>query len=114
MPTVFRYLFPPVFIAVWNWLVSYVHRNRDFSQLALGLPRGFGKTMLMKIFILYCILFTKKQFILIICGTQGKAINIITDVTSMLNESNILRVFGDWKMGAETDKQELKRFGFKI
>jgi len=113
MPTVFKYFFPPVFQAIWNWLVSYVHRTRDFSQLAIGLPRGFGKTMLIKIFILYVILFTKKQFILIICGTQTKANNIISDIMGMLNESNIKKVFGDWKLGAESDRQDLKRFGFR-
>lgn len=113
MPTIFRYLFPPVFKAIWNWLLSYVNKTRDFSQLAIGLPRGFGKTMLMKIFILYVILFTSKKFILIICGTQTKANNIITDIMSMLSESNVKRVFGDWKLGAETDRQDLKRFGFR-
>lgn len=113
MPVVFRYLFPPVFKSIWMWLLSYVHRARDFSQLAIGLPRGFGKTMLMKIFILYCVLFTKKKFILIICGTQTKANNIISDIMSMLGESNVKKVFGDWKLGAETDRQDLKRFGFR-
>ena len=113
MPTVFRYLFPPVFKSIWNWLLSYVTKTRDFSQLAIGLPRGFGKTMLMKIFILYVILFTTKKFILIICGTQTKANNIITDIMSMLSETNVKRVFGDWKLGAETDRQDLKRFGFR-
>lgn len=113
LPTVFKYFFPPVFISIWNWLLSYVHKARDFSQLAIGLPRGFGKTMLIKIFVLYCILFTKKQFILIICGTQRKANNIIADVEGMLNESNIRRVFGDWKLGIITDREDLKRFGFR-
>jgi len=113
MPTIFRYLFPPVFKAIWDWLLSYVNKTRDFSQLAIGLPRGFGKTMLMKIFILYVILFTHKKFILIICGTQTKANNIITDIMSMLSESNVKKVFGDWKLGAETDRQDLKRFGFR-
>lgn len=113
MPTVFRYLFPAVFKSVWTWLLSYIHKTRDFSQLAIGLPRGFGKTMLIKIFIIYIILFTKKQFILIICGTQTKANNIITDIMSMLSERNVQRVFGDWKLGVETDRQDLKRFGFR-
>ena len=113
MPVVFRYLFPSVFKSIWNWLLSYVSRARDFSQLAIGLPRGFGKTMLIKIFVLYCVLFTKKKFILIICGTQTKANNIISDIMSMLGEQNIKKVFGDWKLGAETDRQDLKRFGFR-
>jgi hypothetical protein len=113
MPTVFKYLFPSVFKSIWTWLISYVVKVRDFSQLAIGLPRGFGKTMVIKLFVCYCILFTKKKFILIICGTQTKANNIITDIMSMLSERNILNVFGDWKLGTETDRQDLKRFGFR-
>lgn len=113
MPLVFKYLFPVVFKSIWSWLLSYVNRTRDFSQLAIGLPRGFGKTMLIKIFILYVILFTKKKFILIVAGTQGKANNIISDIISMLGERNVKSVFGDWKLGAETDRQDLKRFGFR-
>jgi len=113
MPTVFKYFFPPVFLGIWKWLLSYVHKVRDFSQLAIGLPRGFGKTMLIKIFILYCILFTKRKFILVNCGTVGKSINIISDVMSMLSERNIVQTFGNWKTGVITDRQELKRFGFR-
>lgn len=113
MPLVFKYLFPTVFKAVWQWLITYVSKSRDFSQLALGLPRGFGKTMLMKLFILYCVLFTQKKFILIVCETAQKAINILSDITDTLEEPNIKRVFGDWKLGIETDTQALKKFGFR-
>lgn len=113
MPLVFRYLFPDTFKSIWNWLVESVHKKRDFSQLAIGLPRAFGKTMLIKIFIIYTILFTDKKFILIICGTATKANNIITDVISMLSERNIITTFGSWQMGAETNRQDLKRFGFR-
>lgn len=113
MPTVYQYVFPPVFLAVWTWLISYVHKTRDFSQLALGLPRGFGKTMLMKLFVLYCILFTQKKFILVLCENQTKANNIIADTMDMLEEQNIKKVFGDWRVGIETDRQDLKKFGFR-
>jgi hypothetical protein len=113
LPVVFKYLFPSIFKSIWSWLVDNVHKGRDFSQLAIGLPRGFGKTMLIKIFVVYTILFTKKQFILIICGTQTKANNIISDVIGMLNEANVKRVFGDWKLGATVDRQDLKKFGFR-
>lgn len=113
LPTVFKYNFPPVFQQIWSWLLSYVIKTRDFSQLAIGLPRGFGKTMLIKIFILFTILFTKKKFILVICGTQTKANNIIADVIGMLDEPNIKKIFGDWAIGAITDRQDLKKFGFR-
>ena len=113
VPTVYQYAFPPVFLAVWSWLLSFVHKKRDFSQLALGLPRGFGKTMLMKLFLLYCILFTEKKFLLVLAENQTKASNIIADVVDMLNEPNIVNTFGDWKLGLETDRLDLKKFGFR-
>ena len=113
IPTVYQYAFPPVFLAVWDWLVEYVHKQRDFSQLALGLPRGFGKTMIIKLFVLYTILFTGKKFVLILCENQTKANNIIADVSDMLNEGNIRNTFGDWRLGIETDRLDLKKFGFR-
>jgi len=113
MPATYQYEFPPVFLTVWSWLLDYSHKVRDFSQLALGLPRGFGKTMLMKLFVLYCILFTNKKFILVLCENQTKANNIVADVMDMLNEENIKKTFGDWRLGIETDRQDLKKFGFR-
>ena len=113
MPLVFEFCFPPVFQAVWRWLLSYSHEPRIFPQLALGLPRGFGKTTLIKIYIIYCVLFTNKKFILIIAATQKLADNILADVADMLNEPNIKRAFGDWTLGIEKDTQALKKFGFR-
>lgn len=113
MPTIYEYAFPPVYLAVWDWLLTYAHKQRDFSQLALGLPRGFSKTTLMKLFILYCILFTDKRFILVIGESGPKAIAIIADIMDMLAEPNIVATFGDYRLGIEIDRQELKKFGFR-
>lgn len=113
MPLIYEYSFPPVFLAVWAWLREYVHKVRDFSQLALGLPRGFGKTALMKLFLLYVILFTDRKFILVLAENQTKANNIVADVCDMLAEDNIRRAFGDYRIGLETDRQDLKKFGFR-
>jgi hypothetical protein len=113
LPLVFKFLFPDIFKQIWQWLTDTTHKVRDFSQLAIGLPRGFGKTMLIKIFVLYVIIFTKKQFILIICGTQTKANNVVSDITSMLQERNIKSVFGDWQVGLIKDTEGLKRFGYR-
>lgn len=112
-PTVYKYSFPDVLLAVWQFLCTYVNKTRDFSQLALGLPRGFAKTMLIKLFILFSILFTTKKFILVLCENSSKAKNILADVADMLSEPNIRAVFGDWRVGIETDTQELKKFGFR-
>ena len=112
-PTTYRYTFPPVLLAVWSLLIEKVVLQRDFSQIALGLPRGIGKTMLMKLFILHCVLFTDKRFIIIIAATATLAENILSDVDAMLSEPNIKKIFGDWELGKEQDTQSVKRFGFR-
>ena len=99
MPLIFEFCFPSVFKSVWAWLLDFIHKPRSFPQLALGLPRGFGKTTLIKIFLAYCILFTNKKFILIVAANAKLAENILADVVDMLEESNIRRAFGDWKLG---------------
>lgn len=112
-PLVFKYCFPPVFVAVWNWLLDFVSKPRTFPQLALGLPRGFGKTTVIKLFVLYCILFTNKKFILIISHTASLAENIVHDIAAFLDEPNVKKIFGDWTLGRTKDTQEEKHFGFR-
>lgn len=114
MPLVFTFCFPSVFKeGVWPWLLEFVRQNRTFPQLALGLPRGFAKSTLMKLFLVYCILFTDRKFLLVVAATAKLAENILSDVIDMLEEPNIRAVFGDWKLGVEKDTQSLKKFGFR-
>jgi len=113
MPDIFKYSFPLVFTGIWQWLTELSGKVRDFSQIALGLPRGFSKTTVLKLFILWCILFTKKSFILYIAGTQTKANDVIGDITDMLDEPNIKAVFGDWRVGLVIDRADFKLFGFR-
>jgi len=113
IPDHFKYFFPPIFISVWLWLIHWVTQIRSFPKLALGLPRGFGKTTVVKLFMLFCILFTKKKFILIISASSDLAENILADVADMLDNDNIKKVFGDWRLGMEKDTQALKKFGFR-
>lgn len=113
MPDIFKYMLPPMYIAAWDWLVENVQKGRTFPQLALGLPRGFAKTTLLKLFILYTILYTNKKFILIVNAIEKLAINSLSDICDMLNEPNIIGTFGNWKLGIETDRQDLKKFSFR-
>lgn len=112
-PLVFKFCFPPVFIKLWEWLLSEIAKPRWFPQIAIGLPRGFGKTTVIKLFVLYCILFTNKKFILIISHTASLAENIVHDIAAFLDEPNIKRVFGDWTLGRTKDTQDEKHFGFR-
>jgi len=113
MPDIFKYFWPPLYISAWNWLLSFVNKERDFSQLVLGLPRGFAKTTFVKLFLLYVILYTKKKFILVMSENQGKADNIVADVISMLTNINVRRAFGDWRLSVEKDTQQIKKFVYR-
>jgi hypothetical protein len=107
------FLFPPMFVAIWQFLKSKVHLARDFSQLAIGIPRGFAKTTVIKLWIVYCILFTTRRFVLVISSSEDHAINIIKDACEMLSSSNIISLFGDWKINKERDQANCKIFRFR-
>lgn len=114
MPDVYKYPFPPIYTqGVWPLILTYLRKTRDFTQLALGLPRGFGKTLVVKLIILYAILYTQKRFILCISETEDKAISIISDVMDMLSEDNIKATFGDWSLGKQSDNSRKKVFSFR-
>ena len=112
MPDVMEFPYPPTYLAIWEWVTRHFHKVRDFSKLALGMPRGFAKTTVVKLLILYAILFTQKRFILIISNTEQHAKNIIADVVTFLDEPNIKKIFGDALKEMSIDKQELKIFSF--
>jgi hypothetical protein len=113
LPDVFRFNFPPIFLAVWQMLTEAASRKAGQDRLAIGLPRGFGKTLVLKLFVLWCILFTDRKFILVVCNTASLAENFIADVVDTLNSSNIVRVFGNWQLAVEKDTQPLKKFSFR-
>lgn len=113
LPEVYKYAFPTLYKAMWQWMCMKIALGRDFSQLAIGLPRGFAKTLLIKLFIVYTIIFTRRQFIMVISENEEKAVSILSDVADMLSEPNIRATFGDWKIGITTDQKGKKVFGFR-
>lgn len=113
LPEVYKYAFPPIYRAMWVWMCEQIKKGRDFSQLAIGLPRGFAKTLLIKLFIVYTILFTSRQFIIVISENEDKAVSILSDVADMLDEPNIKRTFGDWNLGLSTNQKAKKVFGYR-
>ena len=113
LPEVYRFPFPPILLAIWQLLTTAVGKDSGQEKLAVGLPRGFAKTLLLKLFVIYCILFTNRRFILVICNTATLAENFIADIVDTLSSPNIVRIFGDWRLGLEKDTQELKKFTFK-
>jgi hypothetical protein len=113
IPDIYKYPHPPVLIAAWQLITRAAREKQKFTQLALGIPRGHGKTTFIKLFILWCILFTDKKFILIIAATADRAQDILSDIEGMLDERNIKSVFGDWTIGVEKNAYEVKKFSYR-
>jgi hypothetical protein len=104
--------FPGFYHQMWGMLQIVFGNVRDFSKYAIGFPRGHAKTLWIKLLIVYAILFTKKQFILVVGASASRAQNIIADVQDILDSHNIQATFGNWRAGIEKDTQDLKKFYF--
>lgn len=113
LPEIFVHLFPSVFLALWQWITANLQIERGFQKLAIGLPRGFGKTIFLKLIVVYTILFTNRKFILVVCNTQELAQNFISDVIDVLDSDNIRAIFGNWRTTLEKDTLHLKKFSFR-
>lgn len=113
IPDIFKVEFPPVLLAAWQLVTQSAEEIRSFTQIALGIPRGHGKTTFIKLFILWCVIYTDKKFILIIAATSERAQDILADVEIMLNEMNIRKVFGDWNTGLEKNTEAVKKFAYR-
>lgn len=113
MPDTCTLLYPPMFKALWQLLREAVDKPGGFDRLAIGLPRGFTKTTVLKLFVVYCILFTDRNFILIVCKSAKHAINFIADVVTILDDPNIKATFGDWRGNVAKDTQDLLNFRYR-
>ena len=113
LPEVYKYAFPDLYLQLWNLVTSTFYKKRDFSRYALGLPRGFAKTLVVKLLILYSILYTPKRFILVLCENEEKGKSILADVEDMLSEPNIKAVYGDWTAAQESNTLIRKKFAFR-
>lgn len=112
-PEKMLFLFPHYFMVIWELWKSKLHLFRDFSKIAIGIPRGFAKTTLVKFLVVYCILFTKKKCIVIVSYKEEHAANIIADVITYLQHPNIVALFGLWSTNQTRDQQDCKVFAFR-
>ena len=110
--SIVTHTFPPVFLAIWNLLLSSASTAKDFTQLAIGLPRGFGKTTVIKLFIFWLVIYSTKKYILITASNQAKAERILGDVRRLFSSENIKSLFGNVLYKCETDRADLLVFNF--
>lgn len=105
--------FPEVHCNIWQECLKSVNGIEKLAQFAIGLPRGHAKTQLMKFLLLYCILFTDRTFMMVVCNAATLAQNIIEDVMDMLESANVVALFGRCVAGKkDKDNQDLKKFTF--
>lgn len=110
-PDEFTFHFPSFYITLFGLLTSFKSR---IERYAIGIPRGFAKTTFIKLLCLWYILFSRKQFILIVGASEDLAVNTLADICDMLSAPNIRALFGNWQAGGiEVDTQALKVFHFR-
>jgi hypothetical protein len=110
---IFKYAYPPLFHAMWQMITKAAGNKHGRDLFALGIPRGFSKTILLKLYCVWLVLFSDRRFILVVCNTASHAENFLSDVIDMLNSPNIRNIFGDWNVLIEKDTLALKKFTFR-
>lgn len=113
LPLVTEYAYPDIYVEIWGILIEHAIKHRDFSKFAIGLPRGFAKTSVVKLLIAYCIIFTNKNHFCVLASTATHAQNIVTDICSILDEPNVVKLFGNWRNNLLIDNKEIKKFAFR-
>lgn len=113
---VFQFEWPTLIVAVWTLLIQSVASLQDYageSNLAIGIPRGFAKSTLMKIFCCYCMMFTRHTFILVVGNVDSNAANIIKDVQAMLESEHAVRYFGSPDAEVFSARQDFKHYMYQ-
>ncbi len=110
---IYAYGYPPIFHAMWQLLTVSVVQATGKPKYALGIPRGFSKTVVLKLLTVWIILFSKRRFVLVVCNTAKLAENFLKDVEDMLSSPNITSIFGQWNAAEETNNLSFKVFHFR-
>lgn len=113
LPDTCTLLFPPTYKVMWEYIMQEVKKQRGFDRIALGIPRGFCKTTFLRLLTIAIILFTERNFILIINRIGDLAENSLESIGGMLDEPNIIATFGDWKVARTRDTRDCKQFKFR-
>ena len=106
-------LFPETHVSYWALLVNAAMSGERELRYALGLPRGFAKTTLIKLFLCWLIIYTDHRFFLIVSSKIDLAKNVLQDVIGFMDVPNFRNVFGNWDSRVETEIKDDVRFNFR-
>jgi hypothetical protein len=110
---IYEYGYPPLFQAIWQLICTEAMQRSGKPKYAFGIPRGFSKTLVLKLYVVWLVLFSDRRFILVVCNTAKLAENFLSDVADMLNNLNIVNIFGRWDSTIEQDTLAFKKFAFR-
>jgi hypothetical protein len=107
--------FPAFYKTVWIYILQNLHTlgPQEVFRFALGLPRGYAKTVFLKLLVCYLIIHDYEiSFIVIVCATERLAKNFLADVSTMMQNTIISQVYGNWESSLEKDTVDDKRARF--
>lgn len=109
-PEEFSLAFPSFYITLFYLLTAF---KSKIERFAIGIPRGFAKTTFIKLLCIWYILFSERQFILIVGAAEDLAINTLSDICDLLDSPSIRKLFGNWRSNCTVDTQAMKVFNFR-
>lgn len=104
--------FPAIFCNIFQLLTTALMAITGVHRFAVSLPRGHGKTIVMKLMLFWAIVFSPKRFIVVVCKTEELAENLIRDVWDFIHTDNSIALFGAPER-VETDRGLKKVFRFR-
>ena len=113
MPDTCTLLFPPTYQVMWRLVTEAVNKSKGFDRIYLGIPRGFCKTTFLRILVLYIVLYTERNFPLLLNRTGDKAEDSLLSIATMLDNQNIVNTFGNWRNNITKDTLSSKQFTFR-
>lgn len=103
--------FPAIFLNIFSLVTTALLAVAGVHRYAICLPRGHGKTIVMKFILYWAVMFSSKQFIAVVCNTASLAENLVADVWDFLLSPNSVAIFGE--MEVSIDRADMKKFRFR-
>jgi hypothetical protein len=114
-PQVHVFDFPPIIVEMWKLVVSGILSLEEFmgeARYGLGMPRGIGKTQFIKYLMWWTLVFTNRNFILLVTSIEDNGAETIKDVMGMMDQQHVINIFGNPKNSLDVDNKTQKRFEY--
>lgn len=111
VPDIATLQFPDFYKSLWLLCIQELMSltpDKKLFKLLLVLPRGHGKTIFIKLLIVYAIIHGLSDFPMVLCAGDKNATNFMEDVCDRLSHPNIKALYGDWQAGLVEDNKQQK------